>query len=193
MKTLWRGTLGLLALGAGLGAGQALVERVGPAAARTQEPGTLTALEQTVIRVVREVAPAVVSVRRDGASGSGVVIRPDGIVLTNAHVVGDARQVEVAERLYLEARGAGLEVVIDDRPERPGVKFADADLIGFPIRVTVGPKSLAEGKVEILLRDGSLETKVPVDEAVAELARIISARLPASAPTPIHDPEGIGG
>ena len=64
----------------------------------------------------------------------------------------DVDTLEAAEGLYEALQGAGVEVLLDDRDERPGVKFKDADLIGIPYRVTVGPKGLADGKVEITRR-----------------------------------------
>jgi prolyl-tRNA synthetase len=64
----------------------------------------------------------------------------------------DAAVMEVADRLYAEMIGQGLDVLYDDRKERPGVKFKDADLIGVPLRVVVGKKGLAEGKIEISTR-----------------------------------------
>lgn len=67
-------------------------------------------------------------------------------------------QMEVAEDLYQQMTAAGIEVLLDDRKERPGVKFKDADLIGIPVRITIGPKSLAVGQVEVKYRcDGSDE------------------------------------
>ncbi len=68
--------------------------------------------------------------------------------------VNKADQMEAAEKIYSELLAAGVEVILDDRDERVGVKFKDADLIGIPLRVTVGPKSLAEGKVEFKERQG---------------------------------------
>ena len=59
-----------------------------------------------------------------------------------------------------------MEVILDDRDERPGVKFKDADLVGFPIRIALGEKSLAKGEVEIKPRDGAFQS-VKIDEAVA--------------------------
>ncbi|MBR4522932.1 MAG: proline--tRNA ligase, partial [Kiritimatiellae bacterium] len=59
----------------------------------------------------------------------------------------------VAEKLEAELEAAGVDVIVDDREERPGVKFKDADLIGFPVRVVVGAKGLANGGVEIKRRD----------------------------------------
>lgn len=64
----------------------------------------------------------------------------------------DQASTEKAEEIYEMLKKAGVETVIDDRNERPGVKFKDADLIGYPLRVVVGPKTLAEGKIEVKVR-----------------------------------------
>ncbi len=64
----------------------------------------------------------------------------------------DDQQRQTAEELYQTLQNLGVEAVLDDRLERPGVKFKDADLIGFPYRITIGPKSLAENKVELIER-----------------------------------------
>jgi len=88
----------------------------------------------------------------------------------------DAQQRQVAEELYEQLLADGVEVVLDDRDERAGVKFNDADLIGFPYRITVGPRSLAEGAVEVTSRDGALQQLVPVGEAASFVrARIAEA------------------
>ena len=72
--------------------------------------------------------------------------------------------VETAERLERELEAAGVEVLLDDRDARPGFKFADADLIGFPIRITVGKKGLAEGIVEVVNRKtGDVQKVAPAD------------------------------
>jgi prolyl-tRNA synthetase len=63
-----------------------------------------------------------------------------------------AAQVEAADKIASDLSQAGLDVLIDDRDERPGVKFKDADLIGVPIRLTIGDKALADGGVEFKLR-----------------------------------------
>jgi prolyl-tRNA synthetase len=60
----------------------------------------------------------------------------------------------------------GLEVLVDDRDERPGEKFADADLIGCPVRVIVGKKTLDDGSVDVRTRDGSAEDRVQVSDVV---------------------------
>lgn len=64
----------------------------------------------------------------------------------------DQQQMELAEQIYQQLNQAGVETVIDDRNERPGVKFKDADLIGYPLKVTVGPKTINEQKVEVKIR-----------------------------------------
>jgi len=64
----------------------------------------------------------------------------------------DARQRDAAEQLSTDLAAAGIDVLIDDRDERPGVKFKDADLIGIPIRLTLGDKALDQGGVEFKLR-----------------------------------------
>jgi prolyl-tRNA synthetase len=76
------------------------------------------------------------------------------------------QQVEAAERVYSMLTDAGFEVLLDDRDERPGVKFMDADLIGLPIRLTIGDKSLKDGKVELKARVQDKADLVPIDEIV---------------------------
>ena len=61
-------------------------------------------------------------------------------------------QMTLAEKIYKELRSAGIDVILDDRKDRAGVKFKDADLIGYPLRITVGPKALEEGKIELKVR-----------------------------------------
>jgi prolyl-tRNA synthetase len=70
-----------------------------------------------------------------------------------------------AEEIYEALTAAGVEVLLDDRTERPGVKFKDADLLGIPVRITVGARGLKQGTVELKKRAESDSTDVPVDEA----------------------------
>ena len=70
---------------------------------------------------------------------------------------------EAAERIYAELETAGVEVVLDDRQERAGVKFKDADLIGYPVRITVGAKALARGNVEVRLRKNGEMQEIALD------------------------------
>jgi prolyl-tRNA synthetase len=95
------------------------------------------------------------------------VIRPD-----------DEATMAVANRLYDDFDTAGVEVLLDDRDERPGVKFADGELIGIPYRVTVGPKGVAEGIAEVTERRGLVKTEIPLEDVVGNLSdRIAAARF----------------
>ena len=109
----------------------------------------------------------------------------DGIIwpmsVAPAHVcvipltVGDEEVFPVAERIAKELAGQGLEVVLDDRDERAGVKFADADLIGWPVQVVVGKRGVKEGVVEVKRRGESEKTKVPfatLSEALSFVKRL---------------------
>lgn len=64
----------------------------------------------------------------------------------------DEAQVTLAENVYSNLNNSGIETILDDRNERPGVKFKDADLIGYPLKITIGPKAINEGKVEVKVR-----------------------------------------
>jgi len=81
---------------------------------------------------------------------------------------------EAGEALYEKLRAAGIDVILDDRDERPGFKFKDSELVGFPIRIGIGEKSLAKGEVEIKPRAGAL-TAVKSAEAVAKVLELIAA------------------
>ena len=98
-------------------------------------------------------------------------IAPFDVVVTVA-VAKDATQMEAAERIYGECAAAGLDALFDDRDERPGVKFKDADLVGIPWRVTVG-KKLAAGMVEMAER----KTRVVTEVAVGDAAGLVARRL----------------
>ena len=95
-----------------------------------------------------------------------VAIAPFEVALLSLQV-GDAQVTEVAEKVYVELEKAGIEVLFDDREERPGVKFKDADLVGLPYRIAVGKKGVAEGTVELKARRGSEVVKVKIEDIVA--------------------------
>ncbi len=78
----------------------------------------------------------------------------------------------VAEKLYGELQARGVQVVLDDRDERPGVKMKDADLLGIPLRLTIGKRGLQEGKVEIKARKGGEVTFVPLDGCIDEIVKL---------------------
>ena len=85
----------------------------------------------------------------------------------------DDEQAKVAEEIYQSLLAAGVEAVIDDRDERPGVKFKDADLLGFPIRITVG-KRAGEGIVEYKLRRDSEKSELSVAEAIENAIKLVN-------------------
>jgi len=88
----------------------------------------------------------------------------------------DPKQIEpleVGERIYEKLIAAGIDVILDDRDERPGVKFKDAELVGIPYRITVGPKGLAEGKVEIVRRRDGEASKLDVEKAADHVAELV--------------------
>ena len=89
--------------------------------------------------------------------------------------VGDEDVFPVAERIASELAAAGVEVVIDDRNERPGVKFNEADLIGWPFQVVIGKKGLANGVVEFKARATGERSEIALDEAVAAIFDIVEA------------------
>ncbi|MEE8557546.1 MAG: proline--tRNA ligase [Myxococcota bacterium] len=87
--------------------------------------------------------------------------------------IADEQQRRTAERLYTELCEAGIEALLDDRDERPGVKFKDADLIGIPFRIVVGPRALGRGNVELFERDGMETNEVRVEQAAARVGERI--------------------
>ena len=84
----------------------------------------------------------------------------------------DEVQKALAEDIYGRLTRAGVETILDDRNERPGVKFKDADLIGIPIRIVVGRKA-AEGLVEYKLRRGGEVAELGADEAIARAMALV--------------------
>jgi len=91
-----------------------------------------------------------------------VVLNPD-----------DAQVSATADRLYGELREKGIDVLYDDRGERPGVKFKDADLVGIPVRIVVGAKSLAQGQVEVSLRRDREKRLVAPGEATPKAIELL--------------------
>ncbi len=81
---------------------------------------------------------------------------------------------EAGDKIYNDLLNAGIEVIYDDRDVRAGAMFADADLLGVPVRVTVGPKNLADGNVELSTRDKSVKKLVSFDDILPETRQLIS-------------------
>lgn len=90
----------------------------------------------------------------------------------HVHLVSLKGVEQEAEKIYNDLLDSGLEVLYDDRNESPGVKFNDADLIGIPIRVTVGSKSLSQGMVEVKVRKEADRSQVPLESLVQEVITI---------------------
>jgi prolyl-tRNA synthetase len=118
------------------------------------------------------------AVIEQGNDKDGVIwplsVAPYQVCITPLAVAPESQAMQLAEKFYAELTARGVEVILDDRDERPGVKFKDADLVGFPIRIALGDKSLAKGEVEIKPRVGAVQA-VKIDEAVAEVMKLLPA------------------
>jgi prolyl-tRNA synthetase len=101
---------------------------------------------------------------------------PRSLAPFDVHLVGLGREGseerEAAERLYGELREAGLDVLYDDRDAGPGEKFADAELVGVPVRLTVGKRTLANGEIEAQVRRGRETHSLPLEGAAAAAAEL---------------------
>jgi len=102
-----------------------------------------------------------------------VSIAPFEVIIVPVSVK-DEKQKEVADVIYDDLLQRGIDVLCDDRNERAGVKFNDADLIGVPIRITIGQKKLKENKVEINVRRDGSRQDCPVDEVVEKVVQMIA-------------------
>jgi prolyl-tRNA synthetase len=105
------------------------------------------------------------------------IIWPMGLapfqVIVSPLQVQEQAVVDAAEKIYRELRAAGVDVLIDDRDLRPGVKLKDADLIGIPLRIAVGSRSLAEGRVELKHRRAAASDLLELDAVVAAVRAAI--------------------
>jgi prolyl-tRNA synthetase len=99
-------------------------------------------------------------------------VAPYRVCITPLSVAPESAAMKLAEKIYAELSARGVDVILDDRDERPGVKFKDSELVGFPIRIGIGEKSLAKGGVEIKPRGGALQA-VPIDGAVAAVLALL--------------------
>jgi prolyl-tRNA synthetase len=109
------------------------------------------------------------------------IIWPMALAPAHAHIVpvswSDARMRETAESLYTQLQAARVDVLLDDRDERPGIKFKDADLLGIPLRITIGAKSLERGAVEFKRRNERAAQDLPLGDAVERVASLVHAEL----------------
>ena len=127
------------------------------------------------IGISRTAAAAVEAHYDDWGIKWPVAIAPYHVIVVPV-AVNDETQMNVAEKIYKELLDAGIEAVIDDRNERPGVKFKDADLIGFPYRITVG-KTIADGKVELVTRETGEKVEMSPEEATSKVIEFIKSAL----------------
>jgi prolyl-tRNA synthetase len=125
------------------------------------------------IGVERAIA-AIAEVHHDGNG----LIWPASVAPADVNVVlvstNDDAAREAAEQIYAELLAAGVDVLIDDRDERPGVKFKDAELTGMPLRISVGTRDLADGVVELAIRASGEKLRVPVREAAGHAQRLLA-------------------
>ena len=88
--------------------------------------------------------------------------------------VDHEESMAVAEKLYDDLRAAGVDVLLDDRDGRAGVKFADAELVGIPLRVTIGPRGIENGQLELTTRADGEQVDVPIDEVAGQLVELVA-------------------
>lgn len=103
-----------------------------------------------------------------------VSVAPYSVCVTPLSVAPDGPVMKLAAQIHRELQSHGIDVILDDRDERPGVKFKDSELIGFPLRIGIGEKSLARGEVEFKPRGGQL-VPVQAGEAVAQVLEFLAA------------------
>jgi len=103
-----------------------------------------------------------------------LAVAPYTVCITPLSVVPGSPAFTLAEKIYTELTAQGVDVILDDRDDRPGVKFKDSELVGFPIRIGIGEKSLAKGEVELKPRNGALQA-VKAEAAVAAVMQLVKA------------------
>ncbi|MCL2325523.1 MAG: proline--tRNA ligase [Proteobacteria bacterium] len=133
------------------------------------------------IGITRVLAAAVEQYHDENGINFPTSIAPYHVILAPLQLKDEA-VIETTERLYAELQAAGVEVLLDDRDIRPGVKFKDDDLIGVPYRITVGEKNLAQGKVEFKHRTEKTAQLLDVTEIVAHVRSTITRDLAATMP-----------
>ena len=128
------------------------------------------------IGITRTVAAAIEQNHDDDGIIWPVPIAPFQVIITPVNA-NEETLAKAAEELYQSLSDKGVEVLLDDRDERAGVKFKDADLIGIPYRVTIGPKKLAEGKVEVKIRKTGEVLSVDLTGVADYLASAVKTEL----------------
>ena len=126
------------------------------------------------IGIGRALAAVVESHHDDRGMIWPVSIAPFEVAITIVKM-NDQESVDVADKLYGDLMAAGVDVIIDDRDERPGVKFADSELIGIPYRITIGPKGLADGNVEFTARSDGERRDIALGEIVDHVLDLVGS------------------
>lgn len=140
------------------------------------------------IGVSRVVAAAIEQNHDDNGIVFPLPLAPFQVIVLNLGLK-NKETTAAAEQLYQDLLAAGLEVLLDDRDERPGSKFKDADLIGIPYRVTVGKTWEKEGKVELRLRRDGATTSLEYEQAATVIADMVKAELLSVAKPPVEGQE----
>ena len=130
------------------------------------------------IGVTRTVAAAIEQYHDKDGIIWPMTIAPYQVLISPLNVA-DEMTMKTARELYDELTAAGLEVLLDDRDERAGFKFKDADLVGIPLRLTIGERSLKEGQVELKLRREEISRKVERTKAAAQVQELVRNELDA--------------
>jgi len=129
---------------------------------------------------VERAMAAIVEVHHDG---KGIVwpaaVAPFEVVVVIAQQ-DDAAAAEAGERVYQSLLEAGVEVIVDDRPVRAGVKFSDAELVGIPFRVTIGKRGLASGSAELTDRAAGSTVQIPLDDLAKHVREAVAQAVAAS-------------
>lgn len=125
------------------------------------------------IGLERNMAAVVEAYHDDKGIAWPVSVAPYEVVVTVLKL--DDETAAAADSVYADLRERGIDVIIDDRNERPGVKFNDAELVGIPYRVTVGPRGLADGEVEVNHRSSGATEKVPIADVVGHVADLVES------------------
>jgi prolyl-tRNA synthetase len=128
------------------------------------------------IGVGRTVAAAIEQNHDEHGMALPMPLAPFQVLVSMVNPKDDAVR-EASEAIYQQLLALGVEVLLDDRDERPGIKFKDADLVGIPLRVTVGSRNLKEGHVELKVRASGEMSLLPLADAAKEVQRMVAAAL----------------
>jgi S1-C subfamily serine protease len=198
MRSVSTPAIAAIALGIGLAAGHVITGATD--LVRAVEPATVQAAtteEAAVIAAVQRATPAVVSVARPGGTGSGVIVRADGLILTNAHVVGDARQVQIrlADGQTTAGEVLGRHVMMDIAVVRVPLRNLPAAPLGDSDQVVVGQSAIAIGNpfgLERTVTRGIISAldRAPAGTQFAGMIQTDAAINPGNSGGPLIDTQG---